>query len=426
LTDGAALKASGNLAVKSGLNCRGAFNRSRRKKMLDPNEIEALFRDMESDRVERKRSTSAQDKICEAICAFANDLPNHRKCGIVFIGQRDDGSCASINVSDTTLREIAGWRSDGRFHPFPVMHVRRMTIDGCTVAVAIVEPSDNPAVRLEGRIWIRVGPRRGIATPEEERRLIEKRRWGNLSYDQHGVTGSSLDDLDLSLFRLEVLPSVISPYTLAQNERTVEHQLLGLRMIRPDNTPTVAGILLIGKDPLPYFPGAYIQWRRLDGIEITDATVDERIIGGTLTSQVRRIEEFMDASNARALVIAAGQHERHFDYPTVALQQIVRNAIMHRTYEGTAAPVRVTWYSDRVEILSPGGPYGSVDKSNFGKGASDYRNPTIAEIFRGYRLVEKFGVGIALSRKALQQNGNPELQFDIVDTFINATMRKRT
>jgi predicted HTH transcriptional regulator len=41
-------------------------------------ELEALRTDIESDRVERKQSLSDKDKIRQAMCAFANDLPNHQ------------------------------------------------------------------------------------------------------------------------------------------------------------------------------------------------------------------------------------------------------------------------------------------------------------------------------------------------------------
>jgi ATP-dependent DNA helicase RecG len=69
--------------------------------MLSDAEIAALFRDMEADRVERKRDyKSTADKIKQAICAFANDLPDRRLPGVVFVGQNDDGSCAGIDIND--------------------------------------------------------------------------------------------------------------------------------------------------------------------------------------------------------------------------------------------------------------------------------------------------------------------------------------
>ncbi len=139
-------------------------------------ELEAILIETESDRVERKASLSDKGRICEAICAFANDLPDHRKPGVVFIGAYDDGRCANLNITDEMLRALSDIRSDGNILPFPTMSVQKMTVHGCELAVVIVEPSLAPPVRYRGRVFIRVGPRRAIATVEEERRLAEKRR----------------------------------------------------------------------------------------------------------------------------------------------------------------------------------------------------------------------------------------------------------
>ena len=58
---------------------------------MDDLELESLFRDLESDRVERKASDADRNKIRQAVCAFANDLPNYRKPGVIFVGVKDDG-----------------------------------------------------------------------------------------------------------------------------------------------------------------------------------------------------------------------------------------------------------------------------------------------------------------------------------------------
>ena len=75
--------------------------------MLTDDEVSTLFHEMESDRAERKRNfQSAADKIRQAICAYANDLPDYRLPGLVFIGQEDDGSCSGINVDDELLKTL--------------------------------------------------------------------------------------------------------------------------------------------------------------------------------------------------------------------------------------------------------------------------------------------------------------------------------
>ena len=99
-------------------------------------------------------------------------------------------------------------------------------------------------------------------------------------------------------------------------------------------------------------------------------------------------------------------------YPLAALQQLVRNAVLHRTYEGTRSPIRITWYDDRLEILSPGGPFGRVTPQNLGQpGINDYRNPYLAEVMANLGFVQKFGVGISLAQAELKKNGNPPADF---------------
>jgi ATP-dependent DNA helicase RecG len=117
---------------------------------------------------------------------------------------------------------------------------------------------------------------------------------------------------------------------------------------------------------------------------------------------------------------------RHPDYPIVTLQQLARNAVLHRIYEGTNAPVLIYWFSDRIEIHNPGGPFGRVNPENFGEpGITDYRNPYLAEAMKNLNYVQRFGLGIALARKELQKNGNPPLEFTISNYHILATVRRK-
>lgn len=393
--------------------------------MLSDADLLQLFRGDESDRVERKQSSSDLDKVAQAICAFANDLPNHRSPGVLFVGQRDDRTCAGLVVDDDLLLRLSNLRSDGRILPFPPMNVRKMSVDGCDVAVIEVAPSDNPPIRFEGRIWIRVGPRRAIASAEEERRLLEKRQWGSLPFDARGIRGATLSDLDMNRFRLEYLPVAISPEALRENRRPEDMQLQALRLVQPDGTPTATALLILGIEPRRWLPGAYIQFLRLDGPKLTDIVMDHREVAGTVADQLRQLDELTSLHIARRAVIGGVLRGERSDYPEVAIRQLVRNAIMHRTYEGTGAPTRVTWFSDRIEIQNPGGPYGMVTRSNFGQpGITDYRNPTLAEALKSLGFVERFGVGIAIARDQLATNGNPDLEFQVEDGHVAAIIRR--
>jgi ATP-dependent DNA helicase RecG len=397
---------------------------------MEDRELEVLLADIESDRVERKESLANPDRVAEAICAFANDLPGNAQSGVLFIGARDDGSCAGLRVTENVLLNLAGFRSDGNIQPIPSLVVQKRVLRGCELAVAIVQPSDAPPVRYRGRVWIRVGPRRAIATPEEERRLNEKRRGRDLPFDVRLVTNSSLDDLDLEFFQTRYLPSVVAADTLAQNQRSIEHQLASLRFITADaqSVPTVVGLLTIGKDPEQFIGGALLQFVRIDGLQLTDPIRDEKRISGPISEVLRRVDEVLTAHISVEVDVTTGPMEiRRPDYPLVALQQVVRNAIMHRDYEGTNAPIRITWFSDRIEILSPGGPFGQVNIENFGQpGVTDYRNRHLAEALHNLGYVQRFGIGIALTREAMEKNGNPLPEFLAYPTHVQVTLRRRT
>lgn len=166
---------------------------------------------------------------------------------------------------------------------------------------------------------------------------------------------------------------------------------------------------------------------RFDGTDLTDTIKAQRVIDGALPSLMENLDETFDAHISTALDITTEPTEiRRPDYPIVALQQLARNAILHRSYEGTYAPVRIYWFSDRIEILSPGGPFGYVTRENFGTpGITDYRNPHLAEAMRNLNYVQRFGVGIQIARIELAKNGNPPLEFTIEESFVAVTLRRR-
>lgn len=392
---------------------------------MEDRELEALLADIESDRSERTESPNDPDKIGEAICAFANDLPGNHLPGVLFVGIRDDGSCAELQVTDRLLQTLADFRN-GRVQPIPSLVVQKETIKGCEIAVVIVQPSDAPPVRYKGTVRIRVGPRRDRATPEEERRLSERRRVKDLPFELREAYPATLDDLDLEFFEKQYLPSSVAPEVLRENRRSLEHQLAALRFAPLDSPPrpTVMGILAAGKDPEQFIGGAYIQFLRIDGIGLADPIRDEKRISGPLPQMLRLIDEVLSAHVSTSVNFTSGSTDRKTpDYPLVALQQVVRNAVMHRTYEGTNAPVRVLWFSDRIEVVSPGGPFGQVTIENFGKpGITDYRNLYLAEVLYRLGYVQRFGAGIATARDAMEKNGNPPPAFQATPTHVQVTM----
>lgn len=392
-------------------------------------ELEQLLNDLESDRAERKESAGDGDKIRQAICAFSNDLAGNDTPGVLFIGVDDTGTPTGLPITDQLLQNLASMRGDGNILPFPSLTVQKRLLKGRDVAVVLVYPTDSPPVRFKGTVWIRVGPRRGIANPDDERRLNEKRRFHDLPADIRPISSATIDDLDELMFRRTYLPSAVSIEVRDQNQRSFEHQLLAARFAHPGPPvrPTLLGVLTVGKTPTDWAPGAYVQFLRVDGTELGGPVKDAREVRGPLPDLLLEVEELLRANIQTAVDFTSGTVEaRQPDYPLVALQQIVRNAVLHRSYENTNAPIRLYWFNDRVEVQNPGGPFGQVTRQNFGQpGAYDYRNPNLAAVMKELGYVQRFGFGIATARQEMAKNGNPEPEFQVEDSHLAVILRRR-
>lgn len=122
-------------------------------------ELLVLLDAVEADRVERKRSFRGDSpkKARQAICAFANDLPNYNQAGVLFIGAEDNGEPSCLEVSDELLLSLADMKTDGNILPLPVLSVEKRVLKDHEMAVITVMPSDMPPAKYEGRIWIRTG-----------------------------------------------------------------------------------------------------------------------------------------------------------------------------------------------------------------------------------------------------------------------------
>ena len=385
-------------------------------------ELDALMSDLESDLVERKESAADGRKIRRNVCAFANDLPGHDRPGVVLVGVRDDGTCASLPIDDDLLTKLANIRGDGDILPLPSMTVQRRVLKGCEVAVVAVEPSADTPVRYRGRVWIRIGPSVHEGSVEDERLLTERRRAADLPFDLRPVNGVRIEDLDPDSVR-GYLSMAVAPEVLERNTRPLEHQLRSLRLVQGAK-PTWGAILALGRDPQALMPGAYVQFLRVDGTAITDPIRDQKQLTGGLADVVRRLDELLDLNiSVRTQVAGVSRERKRPDYPADALRQLAHNAIMHRSYEGTNTPVRIHWFSDRIEITSPGGLYGRMTRGNFGKGDTDYRNPLVAEIMANLGFAQRFGLGVPLARESLAANGNPAPDFSFQQTLVVVTVR---
>ncbi len=382
--------------------------------MITKERLIELLADMESNYVERTISTR-EDKLGPAVCALANDYPNHKKPGFILLGVDDTGAMAGCKWPDTELQKIGAVKTNGNVLPQPSITVSPVFVfpEG-EVVVIEVKPSLYPPVRYDGRCWIRLGPRKAKATVDEERSLIEKRASYAKTYDLVPALGSKIDDLSMEYFKFTYLPLAIDEETLKQNGRSTEEQLASLRFFDlKENCPTNAGILLFGTNPLFYLPGAYIQYIKFEGSDMTSNVEYEKQFSGAYVTELRTVDEFVKNNILKDRPVRGEtfQESTVKNYPYWSLRELIMNAVMHRSYESNV-PIYLYEFSDRIEIINPGGLYGDVNAGNFPH-ASDYRNVVLAESMKRLGYINRFNYGITRATDELLKNGNGEPDFDI-------------
>lgn len=382
--------------------------------MITKEELLQLLKSVETSRVEKTISTGNMDKFCEAICAFANDMSGSRKNGYLIIGANDDGTLSGLKADDALMKKIAAIRSDGNILPLPVMNVERFEFPEGDLLVTEVHPSFFTPIRYRGRTFIRVGPRRDIASEEEERILVERRTASMATFDVTPCLRASLDDIQIDKIRLNYLPKAIDLSVLEDDPRDIKEQLSSLGMYdMKHDCPTYAAIVLFGKNPKFFLPGCYLQFVRFKGTDKAGDIDEERVFDKCFMDMLPKLDDFLDLSvvKRRPVPVSILREKTVWNYPYWAIRELLMNAVMHRDLQ-TNMPVRFYQFDDRIEIMNPGGLYGKARPENFPT-VNDYRNPILSEAMKILGYVNKFNRGIDRAQKILSENGNPPALFDV-------------
>ena len=393
--------------------------------MLLKQEIEELLHSTETYRVERTISTGDTDKFQEAICAFSNDLPNSRKKGYLIIGAHDNGILSGLKVTDALLKKIAAIRSDGNILPLPVMSVDRFEFPEGDLLVAEVSPSELPPVRYRGRTFIRIGPRRDIATEAEERILAERRTSYMATFDTMPCLAAKLSDIDTELTRDKYMEKLIGKDMLAADDRSIEEQLSAVGMYDTEhNCPTNAAMVLFGKRPRRFMPGLYVQYVRFKGEEVSSEVENEIQLEGNYCELLPKLESLLEMSviKKRPVFVSMLREEMVSNFPYTAIRELVMNACMHRDLQSNM-PLRIYEFAHHLEITNAGGLYGNARPENFPT-INDYRNPLIASAMKTMGYVNMFNRGVGQVQTDLKENGNPPAEFvvNLITAFrVNVT-----
>jgi len=191
---------------------------------------------------------------------------------------------------------------------------------------------------------------------------------------------------------------------------------------------TYAGVLLFSNRPTALVPTAVVQCVRFHGTTNTaphDATELHEAIPQLIdrahdfVAGVARIGEAPTSKSARA--------EPVYQYPMVALREIIANAVVHRDYESQTSNVQIFAFDDRIEVLNPGAWQGAAVAAGerpLGRLArrSQRRNFRIAQALTWSRLFEGLGSGVVRSVEECEDVGAPEPQVMIDDDSVRVTV----
>ncbi len=364
-------------------------------------DIELILRSPESKTVEFKRDLTSPDGVLRSIVAFANSAGGVLVVGVEDGTRRVVGSPSPL-ADEEKLASLIADRIEPRLVPdLAIVPWRRTQLLVVNVHLSPLRPH---RVRLGNRaptVFVRLGS----TNREADTQLIGQlqREAEGVSFDESPLGHLSASEVDLAAVRR----------AFAGRRTITAKDLRTLRLVtryQGRDVPTVAGIVLFGRERNRTFPDAWIQAGRFAGVERTDI-IDTARFDGPPLAELDNVMHFIRRHTGNALMIEGLTRTERPEYPLQAVREALVNAVVHADYSQLGAPVRVSIFADRLEIESPGVmPYGlTIDDVRMG--LSRLRNHAIARVMNELELVEQWGSGIPRMARACREAGLAEPEF---------------
>jgi len=368
-------------------------------------ELLELIKNGESSGIELKRDTLDNRALAKEIVAFAN-----LQGGRILLGVDDDGSVPGITRANIEEWVMTACRDKIRPEIIPYFEMIHDVEPGRHVAVVRVDRgwTVHHVWHTNHRTYyIRVGSQSREASPEELERLFQQR--GAFRLETRSVSGAACNDLDLRRLR-DYFQRIRSQDTPADEDVDGWQSLLVNTEILSDEggatAPTVAGLLLFGKNPNRFLPQSGIDAVAYPGKE-KDYTAKERLtIRGPMVpltgSQglvenglVEQAVEFIKRNTGVKTILRDGvRREDRWTYPEEALRETIVNALVHRDYLLSGSDIELSVYEDRLEVGSPGRLPNGITTQRMLTGCRAARNQLLKDVMRDYGYLEHMGMGI--------------------------------
>lgn len=169
--------------------------------------------------------------------------------------------------------------------------------------------------------------------------------------------------------------------------------------------PTNTAIVFFGKDPSRLISHHEIRIARFKGNDRI-AFIDSREIRGTIYKMLDEVEQFFVRNTRLASKIVGFKRVDIPEYPYEAIREAVINALAHRDYTVTGAPIIISIFDNRVEVSNPGALLPGISIKDI-EGHHKTRNKKICDIFHETKDMEKFGTGIKKMKQLMKEHGLP-------------------
>jgi predicted HTH transcriptional regulator len=358
-----------------------------------------ILRQPEGRKLEFKETIPTNADLAKTIIAFANDAG-----GELYIGIKDNPrEIIGVNESERiTLEEKISNIIHDSCEPVILPEVSFLTHETKHVVKVLIYKGSNPPYHLKNKsivesTFIRVGSSNRQATTEIIAELERQKR--NKSFDSELSYSKTFENLNITSFNqlfLEKTGETITPQVLNKLELYQSEQ--------GKHLPTHA-LILLSDDELrkQLFPFAKIECARFKGV-VPGNFIDQKPIEVNISLQPEQAYQFVLRHISQGSTDYTGVYRNdRWEYPVIAIREVIRNAVIHRDYSLTGKDIKVAIFDDKIEITSPGKLPPTVDYSDMEAGQSDIRNKILAPVFKRLGIIEQWGNGLRIIADELQK-----------------------
>lgn len=350
---------------------------------MQPHELNQLIQGGENLTTEFKVAAVHPDDLAASLVAFANTSG-----GEIIFGVSDKGESAGITGVDELGRSIDNVARNDCLPPVTAVQEKAKIDDKELLVVHVPRGDERPYSTNRGVHYIRTFSGRRQASREELLRIFQAAE--SLYSDEQAVVRADLTALDYSYFEHFLVYAYGKKLEDFQVEK--EKLLTNLRLAKDDH-PTIAGLLLFGRDPQSFLPYAQINAAHFSENDVAKAPDDRKDLTGKQADQLEGAMRFLQAHLRVRHEIKGFEPERFPELPEEALRETIVNALIHRDYT-IHGPIRLLIFNNRVEVHSPGKLPNTVDVETMRLGTHVPRNPILLSHFAKLGYVTSLGTGV--------------------------------